>query len=66
MVTRSKAGVFKPNPKYALQMEVTTSTPLPIPTSVRVALRDPPVLMHPCSSYDTATTWRTCYSTSTT
>lgn len=38
MVTRARAGVFKPHPWYAL----TSSTPVsPIPTSVRTALRDP-------------------------
>lgn len=38
MVTRAKARVFKPNPKYALQIE---SAPSPIPSSVQAALRDP-------------------------
>jgi hypothetical protein len=41
MVTRAQAGIFKPNPKYALQVESTASTPSPVPKSVRVALRDP-------------------------
>lgn len=46
MVTRGKAGIFKPNPKYALQTESATSTTptttvSPIPSSVRAALKDP-------------------------
>jgi hypothetical protein len=39
MLTRSKAGVFKPNPKYAM---VTSTPPLsPLPKSAREALKDP-------------------------
>jgi histone deacetylase 1/2 len=39
MLTRSKAGVFKPNPKYAM---VTSTAPLsPLPKSAREALKDP-------------------------
>jgi histone deacetylase 1/2 len=41
MVTRAQAGVFKPNPKYALQAEFAPYTPSPVPTSVRAALHDP-------------------------
>ena len=39
MTTRGKAGVFKPNPKYA--MTATTPPLSPIPTSAREALKDP-------------------------
>jgi len=39
MVTRAKAGIHKPNPKYALS--ASTSTISPVPSSVRVALKDP-------------------------
>lgn len=38
MQTRSRAGIFKPNPKYALV--TTPSTMSPIPKSVRAALQD--------------------------
>jgi hypothetical protein len=38
MQTRSRAGIFKPNPKYALV--TTPSTISPIPKSVRAALQD--------------------------
>jgi hypothetical protein len=42
MITRARAGVFKPNPRYAL---TGTSSPAPeispAPTSVRAALKDP-------------------------
>jgi histone deacetylase 1/2 len=37
MITRARAGVFKPNPKYAL----TASPVSAVPRSVRDALRDP-------------------------
>jgi hypothetical protein len=38
MLTRAKAGIHKPHPKYAM---VTSATALsPTPTSVRAALRD--------------------------
>jgi histone deacetylase 1/2 len=38
MVTRAKAGVFQPNPKYAL----ASTTPIsPVPKFVRAALQDP-------------------------
>lgn len=44
MTTRSRAGIFKPNPRYALSSE-TPSTPTaeisPIPKSARAALKDP-------------------------
>lgn len=42
MLTRSKSGIRKPNPKYALNLStsnVSTSLPL-VPSSVSVALRD--------------------------
>jgi histone deacetylase 1/2 len=47
MLTRARAGIFKPNPRYALSS--TSVTPAssstadvsPLPSSVRVALRDP-------------------------
>uniref|UniRef100_A0A2N9GS34 Reverse transcriptase Ty1/copia-type domain-containing protein n=1 Tax=Fagus sylvatica TaxID=28930 RepID=A0A2N9GS34_FAGSY len=39
MTTRSRVGIVKPNPKYALSV-ITPSTP-PEPKSVKVALRDP-------------------------
>jgi histone deacetylase 1/2 len=38
MVTRGRAGVFKPNPKYAM---TSSSSISPVPTSVRAALSDP-------------------------
>ena len=37
MVTRAKVGIVKPNPKYAFVAPVLS----PVPSSVRVALRDP-------------------------
>jgi histone deacetylase 1/2 len=37
MITRAKAGIFQPNPRYAL----AASSPTPIPTSVRTALKQP-------------------------
>jgi hypothetical protein len=39
MTTRAKAGVFKPNPKYALA--ATTPSLSPLLTSAREALKDP-------------------------
>jgi len=45
MITRARAGIVKPNPRYALA--TTTSPPStsasisPLPTLVRAALRDP-------------------------
>ena len=59
MVTRSRAGVFKPNPKYALA--TSTSTISPIPTSVRAALKDPNWLAAMRLEYDALLanrTWR--------
>jgi hypothetical protein len=38
MVTRARAGISKPNPKYAF---VTTETILSIPRSIRTAVKDP-------------------------
>lgn len=38
MITRSKTGIRKPNPKYALLVNRTTDT---IPTTVAAALKDP-------------------------
>jgi histone deacetylase 1/2 len=39
MVTRARAGIFKPNPKYALHS--STSSISPIPRSARDTLKDP-------------------------
>ena len=39
MVTRARAGVHKPNPKYALT--TLTAAISPVPRSVRSALKDP-------------------------
>jgi hypothetical protein len=39
MTTRSRVGIVKPNPKYALSV-ITPST-LPEPKSIKVALHDP-------------------------
>jgi hypothetical protein len=39
MTTRAKAGIFKPNSKYA--MAATAPSLSPIPTSAREALKDP-------------------------
>jgi hypothetical protein len=39
ITTRSKAGVFKPNPKYAMAAAEPQLSPLP--RSAREALRDP-------------------------
>jgi hypothetical protein len=39
MVTQAQVGIFKPNPKYAMQVESTTPTPSPIPSSVRAAMQ---------------------------
>jgi histone deacetylase 1/2 len=39
MQTRSRAGIYKPNPKYALTSEHSSISP--IPKSVRTALQDP-------------------------
>jgi hypothetical protein len=39
MVTRARAGIHKPNPKYA--MLTSTNALSPIPASVRSALKDP-------------------------
>jgi hypothetical protein len=38
MVTRARAGIYKPNPKYAL---AATGTISPLPRSVRSAVKDP-------------------------
>ena len=38
MVTRAKAGILKPNPKYALASTAPAMSPLP--RSVREALKD--------------------------
>jgi histone deacetylase 1/2 len=38
MVTRARAGVFKPNPRYAMAAAENIS---PIPSSARAALQDP-------------------------
>jgi hypothetical protein len=42
MQTRSRAGIFKPNPRYALHTAQSSSTPTisPIPSSARAALKD--------------------------
>jgi hypothetical protein len=39
MVTRAKAGIRCPNPKYALTSTATTALP-PLPSSAHAALRD--------------------------
>jgi histone deacetylase 1/2 len=39
MITRAKAGIFQPNPRYALTN--STTIPIPIPTSVKAALKEP-------------------------
>ena len=39
MLTRARAGIFKPNPRYA--GTVTTTTISPIPRTVNQALKDP-------------------------
>lgn len=49
MLTRAKAGIFRPNPRYAL---TTSSTPTPIPTSVRAALKEPNWLAAMKSEFD--------------
>ena len=43
MQTRSRAGIYKPNPKYALASEHSTDSSMvsPIPKSVRATLQDP-------------------------
>jgi hypothetical protein len=38
MITRARAGIHKPNPKYAMMTSTTIS---PIPRSVRAAVKDP-------------------------
>jgi hypothetical protein len=38
MVTRARAGVFKPNPRYATV--ATVAEPPPVPSSIRAALQD--------------------------
>jgi hypothetical protein len=38
MITRARAGIHKPNPKYAMAASATIS---PIPRSVRAAIKDP-------------------------
>jgi hypothetical protein len=38
MITRARAGVFKPHPKYALAASTTVSV---VPQSVRAALKEP-------------------------
>jgi histone deacetylase 1/2 len=40
MVTRSRAGIFKPNPRYAMAATATPAISL-VPKSVREALKDP-------------------------
>jgi hypothetical protein len=46
MLTRAKAGIYKPNPRYALSTAQTTPTPPSaamslLPSSLHAALRDP-------------------------
>jgi hypothetical protein len=43
MVTRARAGIFKPHPRYA--NVATVAVPGAIPTSIRAALRDDPGLI---------------------
>jgi hypothetical protein len=38
MITRSKSGIFKPNPKYAM---FTVKSNYPVPKTVKTALKDP-------------------------
>jgi hypothetical protein len=41
MVTRLKAGVFRPNPKYVMATTATGRPLSPVPKSVHAALADP-------------------------
>jgi hypothetical protein len=63
MQTRSRTGIFKPNPKYALTTEPSTSssTISPLPKSVRTALKDPHWRAAMASEFDALQrnrTWR--------
>lgn len=67
MLTRSRASVFRPNPKYALASTTTpatlSSSPaiLPLPSSARAALKDPNWCQAMASEYDALQrnrTWR--------
>jgi hypothetical protein len=46
MMTRARAGIIKPNPRYALTTDQASPSPAnatisPLPTSVHTALHDP-------------------------
>lgn len=43
MITRARAGIHEPNPRYAMTADSSSSTPAlsPIPSSARAALKDP-------------------------
>ena len=49
MVTRSRIGTFKPNPRYAM---LSSTSPSPSPKSVRIALKDPNWLAAMAAEFD--------------
>jgi hypothetical protein len=62
MLTRSRARVFKPNPRYALATEDPATSPIsPVPTSALAALKDPKwkaAMAHEFEALQKNQTWR--------